>query len=115
MSFSASDRRGRGARLSLLRFGVLPGELRRRTALAALLTIEAGVATPGALQVVLHADVESTESIGLQLDHVAVHEGAEPAMIRAERDDVAGLQTMNARDPLDAARNLVGHVAGVVV
>src|SRR5262249_34104406 len=94
---------------------VLAGRLRGRAFLALVLAGQARLAAPGALEVVADADVQPAEALALQLDGVAVLEAAEPAMVGAGGEDVAGLQRVDRRHPLDAARDLVGHVVGVEV
>src|SRR5205807_4369528 len=94
---------------------VLPGQLRRRALELLFLTVEPGLPAPGPLEVVPDVEAQPAEPIGLDLDAIAVLEAAEPAMVRAGRDDVAGVEGVDRGDPLDAARDLVGHVARVVV
>src|SRR5262249_42586262 len=53
-----------------LRFRVLPRQLRREHfLLAAVGALEAGLAAPGALEVVAHIDAQLSEPFGLELDH----------------------------------------------
>src|SRR5262245_63531921 len=80
---------------------VLPGQLRRRSVLALVLAVEPGLARPGALEIVAHVEAQPTEPLGLQLDAVAVLEAAQPTMVGAGGQDVAGLQGVDRRDPLD--------------
>src|SRR5215467_4166999 len=94
---------------------VLSGQLRRRPFQLLFLPIEPRLTAPGALEVVADVEAQPAELLGLDLDAIAVLEPAEPAMIRAGGKNVAGIERMDRGDPLDAARNLVGHVAGVVV
>src|SRR5262245_20891893 len=96
--------------------GVLTGELRRMGAgEPLLLVLQPGVTRPGALEVVAHADAQLAESFGFQLDLIAVLERAQASMIRAGRQNVAGLERVDRRHPLDAARDLVSHVVAVEV
>ena len=53
------------------------------------------------------------EAFGLELDAVAVLEAGEAAVVGPGGEDVARLERVDARHPLDAARDLVGHVARV--
>src|SRR5947199_3819299 len=94
---------------------VLPGELRRRAFELLLLPLEPSLPGPRALQVVADVDAQPAQPLRLQLDQVPVLEGAEAAVVGARRQDVARLQGMDGADPLDAPRDLVGHVAGVEV
>src|SRR5256885_13106613 len=86
---------------------VLARQLRRRAFLLLLLAIQARLPAPGALEVVADVEAEPAQPFGLDLDPVAVLESAEAAMVRAGRDDVAGVERVDRRDPLDAARDLV--------
>src|SRR4029077_13211213 len=99
----------------ILSLRVFPRELRRIALQPFLLALESRLPLPGALQLVLHADGEPPQPVDLELDAVAVLEGREPAVIGAGGEDVTRLQRMDRRDPLDAARDLVRHVVGVVV
>ena len=95
---------------------VAAGRLRRVSALAALgLPFQPRVARPGALEVVAHVDAQAAEPVDLELDFVAVLEGMQAAMVGAGREHVARLQSMDGADELDAARDFVRHVVGVVV
>src|SRR2546426_4253580 len=94
---------------------VFPGQLRCRALELFLLPVQPGLPAPGALEVVPDVETQAAELLGLDLDPVPVLESAQAAMVRARRDDVAGVQRVDRGDPLDAARNLVGHVARVVV
>src|SRR5580765_5431393 len=94
---------------------IFPGQLRRGALELLLLTIESGLPPPGALEIVADVEAEPPEPLGLDLDAIPVLESAEPAMIRAGRDDVTGVERVDRGDPLDAARDLVGHVARIVV
>jgi hypothetical protein len=60
-------------------------------------------------------EAQAAEALGLQLDQVAVLEAAEPAVIGAGGEHVARAEGVDAGHPLDAARDLVGHVVGVEV
>src|SRR5205823_4306451 len=104
---------GEGAAGALLR--VLSADLRGRVAAALLLHLEAGLAGPGPLQFILHVDGELADSLGLDLDLVAVHKRVQAAMVGAGGQDVARLQRVDRRDPLDAPRDVVRHVVGVEV
>src|SRR5439155_2349108 len=99
-------RRARGASAR-----VLPGELRGRALLLLLLPVEPRLPPPGALEVVAHAHAEPTHPLDLELDEVAVLERREPAVVGAAGEHVARLERVDGGDPLDAARDLVGHVA----
>src|SRR5262249_36320010 len=94
---------------------VLPGQLRCRAFLLLLLPVQPRLAAPGALEVVADVEGQAAHPLGLDLDPVAVLEATEPPVIGAGRDDVARVERVDRGDPLDAARNLVGHVARVVV
>src|SRR5215471_1391155 len=94
---------------------VLAGELGCRSLQALLLAIEARLAVPGALEVVLDVEAEPVKAVGLDLDGIPVLEAAEPAMVRAGGEDVARLQGVDGGDPLEAAGDLVRHVARVEV
>src|SRR5262249_1968114 len=94
---------------------VLPGQLWRRAFELLVLAVEPRLASPRPLEVVPHAEAQPAEPLGLDLDAVAVLEAAEPAVVGAGRDDVAGIERVDRGHPLDAARDLVGHVARVVV
>src|SRR4030095_3603501 len=69
----------------------------------------------GALEVVADVEAQPAEPFGLDLDAITVLEAAEPAVIRAGRDDVTSVERVDRGDPFDATWNLVGHVARVVV
>ena len=77
--------------------------------------VEPRFPAPGALELVAHVEAQLAEPFDFQLDHVAVHERVQAAVIGAGRQNVAGLQRMDRADPLDAARDLVRHVVGVEV
>src|SRR6185295_11960285 len=109
-------RPGRSGRSRLARGGcMLTGQLGRRPLLTLLLTIQTRLTTPGALEVVTHVEAQPAEPLDFELDHVAVLESAQAAVVGAGGENVAGLQRVDRRDPLDAARDLVGHVTGVEV
>src|SRR5262249_50154651 len=96
--------------------GVLAGGLRRRPAfLLAFGRLLGRGAGPGALELVLAVELQAGEAFGLELDHVAVHERAQAAMVGAGREDVAGFHRVDRAHPLDTARDLVRHVVGVEV
>src|SRR5919197_374527 len=61
---------------------VLARQLRCGALEALLLALEARLARPGALELVLHADDQAAEPLDLELDLVAVLEGGKAAMIR---------------------------------
>src|SRR5207244_10008399 len=108
----AQPRDGRRRAPPLSRSGcVLPRQLRRGALQLLLLPIQPCLSAPGALEVVADVEVQPAQALGLDLDPIAVLEAAQPAVIRAGRDQVAGLERVDRGDPLDAARNLVGHVA----
>src|SRR5688572_32399832 len=96
-------------------FRVFPGELRRRCFLLFVLPVEARVASPRALQLVLHFELEPPELLRFDLDRVAILERRQPAMVGAGREDVAGIDGVDRRHPFDTARDLVRHVVGVEV
>src|ERR1700720_4810285 len=83
--------------------GVIAGRLLRRL----LMHLQAGLASPGALQLVLHVEGEPPEPVDFELDLVAVLEGVEAAVVGAGGDDIARLQGVDRGKPLDAARDLV--------
>src|SRR5258707_14008534 len=91
--------------------GVIAGRLLRRL----LMHLQAGLASPGALQLVLHVEGEPSETVDLQLDLVAVHARVEDAMVGDCSDDVARLLGVERGKPLDATRDRVRHVSGGVV
>src|SRR5688572_21671692 len=97
-----------------LRLRVLARQLRRRAFEVLLLAVEPRLAAPRALQLVLDVELEPAETFRLDLDHVAVLEPGETAVVRAGREDVPGFDRMDRAHPLDAARNLMRHVARVV-
>src|SRR5262249_44236161 len=99
----------------LLRGGVLAAELGRRALEALVLAVELSLPRPGALEVVPHVEAQPPQPLRLQLDEVAVLEAAEPAVVGPRGEHVAGLQRVDGGDPLDAARDLVRHVARVEV
>src|SRR5437899_2388877 len=94
---------------------VLPASLRRCSLESLLLALMTCFTTPGPLQLVLHVDGQLAQALRLELDRVPILEGAKPAVVGAQREYVAWLQRVDRADPLDAARDLVRHVAGVVV
>src|SRR5882672_3852329 len=91
--------------------GIGAGRLLRRL----LVHLQSRPPIPGALQLVLDVEGELPDAVDFELDLVAVHERVEAAMVGAGGDDVAGLQRVDRRQPLDAARDLVPHVVGVEV
>src|SRR5262249_13755559 len=119
-SFPKTRRRGRRPgnprQHSVLAGGrVLAGQLGRRPFLLLLLPLEPCLPCPRALEAIAHAEAEPAQAVRLQLDLVAVLEGAEPPVVGAGGEDVAGLERVDGGDPLDAPGNLVRHVAGVEV
>src|SRR5262245_51589493 len=60
---------------------VLPGQLGRRSFLALVLAVQPGLARPGALEIVAHVEAQATQSLGLQLDAVAVLERAQATVV----------------------------------
>src|SRR6516162_4257557 len=101
---------------------VFAGQLRcdvgigaRRLLRYLLVYLQPGLASPGALQLVPDVEGEPPETVDLELDLVAVLKGIEAAVIGPGGDDVARLQGVDRGEPLDAARDLVRHVAGVEV
>src|SRR5437870_5756364 len=94
---------------------VLSGQLRCRALELLLLPVQTSLPAPGALEVVPYVEAQPAELLGLDLDPITVLEAAQAAMVGAGRDDVTGLERVDRGDPLDAARDLVGHVARVVV
>src|SRR3990172_3860290 len=80
-----------------------------------LLSLQASLARPGALQVITHPIDQLAEAIDLHLDEVAVLERPQPAVVRAAGDHIARLKRGDGGDPLEHSWDLVGHVAGVVV
>src|SRR5438128_4627984 len=90
---------------------VLPCQLRRRSLESFLLPLEPSFPGPRTLQVVSHVQAQPAQPLRLQLDQVALLEGAEPAVVRSGGKDIAGLQGVDRADPFDAPRNPVGHVA----
>src|SRR5258706_1304746 len=98
------------------RVRVLAAQLwRRRAGQPFLCVLQTGIPCPLALEVVLHAHAQPSESLGLELDPVAVLEAAEAAMVGSRRQNVPRLEGMDRTHPLDAARDLVRHVAGVEI
>src|SRR3974390_3513517 len=85
--------------------GVLAGELRRAAGQPLLLVLQARVAPPGALELVAHLHAQAPDALDLEVDPVAVLERRQPAVIGARREHVAGLQGVDGRHPLDAARD----------
>src|SRR5436190_19767562 len=71
-----------------------------RLLLRRLMHLEARLALPFALQLVLDAESEAPEPLGLDLDLVAVHERIEPAMVGARGDDVARLRGGDRGHPI---------------
>ena len=67
--------------------GVLSAGLRGAAGEALLFALEVRFLHPGALQVVLHVDVQAAEALDFQFDLVAILEGMEPAVVRAEGGD----------------------------
>src|SRR5271165_1731189 len=101
---------------------VFAGQLRRDVRIGAsrllrrlLVHLQTGLASPGTLQLVLDVESKPAETVDLELDLVAVLEGVEAAVVGAGGDDVARLQGVDRGQPLDAARDLVCHIAGVEV
>src|SRR5438105_6878070 len=99
----------------LRRRRVLSGQLRCRALELLLLPVQTSLPAPGALEVVPYVEAQPAELLGLDLDPITVLEAAQAAMVGAGRNDVAGLERVDRGDPLDAARDLVGHVTRVVV
>src|SRR5262245_54860440 len=97
------------------RFRILAGELRRAARQSLLLVLEARVAPPGALELVAHFHAQPAHALDLELDPVAVLERGQAAVVGTGREHVAGLERVDRADPLDAARDVVRHVAGVEV
>src|SRR5262249_14668774 len=93
----------------------LARDLGRGSFLSLLLTIESCLPRPRALEVIPHVEAQTTQAVALELDPIAVLEAAQATVIGAGRQDVAGLERVDRRDPLDAARDLVRHVTGVEV
>src|SRR5215470_10845801 len=94
---------------------VLARDLGRGSFLSLLLTVESRLPRPRALEVIPHVEAQAAQAVGLDLDPVAVLEAAQPTVVGAGREDVARLEGVDRRDPLDAARDLVRHIAGVEV
>src|SRR5262249_30684531 len=86
---------------------VLSGQLYRGHFWTVLSALAAGVADPGALEVVANADAQTPQPLGLHLDAVAVLERGQSAMVRAGREDVACLEGVDGGHPLNAARDVV--------
>src|SRR4030095_16421854 len=82
-------------RCSARRGGVLARQLRRGALLLLLLSVQPRLTSPGALEVVADVEAQATEPLGLDLDPVPVLEAAQAAMVRARRDDVAGLERVD--------------------
>jgi len=92
---------------------VLAAELRGRPLEPLVLAVEPRLPPPGPLEVVPHIEAQPPQPLRLELHHVAVLKSAEAAVIRPRRENVPGLEGVDRGHPLDAARDLVGHVAGV--
>src|SRR5215471_11316420 len=67
--------------------------------------VEPRLPSPCALEPVAHVDAEPAEAFGLELDDVAVLEGAQAAVVGSGRHHVAGLEGVNGAHPFDAARD----------
>jgi len=89
---------------------IAAGLLCVRAFCSALLVLQASDACPGAFQIIAHCDVQRAAALTGELDVVAVHERIEPSMVRAGRENIAGVQRVNRGDPFNAARNLMRHV-----
>src|SRR5262249_5572235 len=99
-------------RALLRRRSVLAAELRRRPFQPFRLPIEPGLPGPGALEVVPDGEAQPAQALGLHLDRIAVLVRAETTVVGAGGENVTGLERVDRGDPLDASRDLVGHVAG---
>jgi len=82
---------------------------------AAFLMLQPSDARPGTLERIPHRDVQRAAAFAGELDLVTIHERVEPAVISPSRQNIARLERMDGRYPLDAARNLVRHVVGIEV
>src|ERR1700741_517165 len=87
--------------------GVLAGELGRVALQPLLLALKARFARPGAIQLVADLHREPAQAVDFELHGIAVLQRRQTAMVGAGGDEVARLQIMDARDPFDAARDLV--------
>src|SRR5581483_1530321 len=94
---------------------VFPRKLRRKTIPSLFLALQARFARPGAFEVVANFYAQAAERLGFELDRVAVLKRIQAAVVGAAGEHVAGLERMDRAHPLDAARNFVRHVAGIVV
>lgn len=83
---------------------VLAAQLRRDRRQLLAVTLQPRLARPGPLEIVADRYLEPSEALDFQLHHVAVHERIEAAVVGAGCDDVAGIEVVDRRDPLDAAR-----------
>ncbi len=59
--------------------------------------------------------LHATDMLHLDLDRLAILQGAEPLVVGAAGDEVAGIQGHHGRGELDQLRHPVLHVVGVVV
>src|SRR5437867_1379089 len=93
---------GEGSAMPSGRLGVFAGQLRREVRVVArrllvglFVALEARLARPGPLQIVIDAEGQAAEALSFELDLVTVHKRVEAAMVGAGGDDVAGQQRVD--------------------
>ena len=111
---------GQEARLHRSGVGALGGrvlarELRAQALEAGLGPLVPRLAFPGAPQIIADVHPQAAERTDLQLEHVAVDQRVQTTMVRAGRDDVAGLERMHRGDERNALGDRVRHVGRVEV
>src|SRR5437870_652722 len=108
-----AGRRERG--YSLRALCVFPRELRRAPLQAFSFVLQTRVPAPGAPELIANLHVQPPQSLDLELDPVAVLERGEAPVVGAGGEHVARIERVDSADPLDAAGNLVRHVARVEI